>query len=159
MSVRQEWEDTIRRDWPGDLLPPPDIIGLHSINFLELIATCITIQSTITRATSPQKLLVFTDSSRALGWLHSASFKSSHPAHNKVSRWIAKELISNDAALYSQHIRGKYNFISDSLSRDTHIPIQQLTRTLRFLLPKQTPHNFTISTLPPEIISWLQSLS
>ena len=132
---------------------PPDMIGLHSINLLEFIASCITIQLTITRATSPQKLLDFTDSSSALGWLHSTSFKSSYPAHDKVARWIAKKLISNDAALYSQHIRGKYNFISDSLSRDTHIPIQQLTHTFRFLLPEQTSQNFTISTLPPEIIS------
>ena len=142
-----------------EIHPPPKMVGIHSINLLEFIAATITIHLTITTATTPQKILAFTGSSRALGWLYSASFWLSHPAHDKVARWLAKELIRYDSALYSQHIRGKYNFISDSLSRDTHISKQQLTHVLRSLLPEQTPTSFEILDLLPDLTYWLQSLN
>ena len=88
-----------------------------------------------------------------------ASFTYNQPAHDEVARWLAKTLINNDSALYSQHIRGIHNIIADMLSRDCHIPATHLVHMFNLLLPKQTPKNFRISTLPPEIISWLHSLS
>jgi len=138
---------------------PPALIGKFSINLLEFIASAITIYLTIKNTTSPQKLLAFTDSSSALGWLYKASFTYNQPAHDEVARWLAKILIDNDSALYSQHIRGIHNIIADMLSRDCHIPTTHLVYMFKLLLPQQTPKNFRISTLPPEIISWLHSLS
>ena len=138
---------------------PPALIGKFSINLLKFIASAITIYLTIKSTTSPQKLLAFTDSSSALGWLYKASFTYNQPAHDEVARWLAKTLIDNDSALYSQHIRGIHNIIADMLSRDCHIPATHLVHMFQLLLPQQTPKNFRISTIPPEIISWLHSLS
>ena len=94
---------------------PPDLIGAFSINLLEFIASAITIHLSLAASSSPQKILAYTDSSSALGWLYKASFSSSMPAHDKVARWLALELMSYDSALYSQHIRGLHNIIADSL--------------------------------------------
>ena len=138
---------------------PPDSLGKFSINLLEFIASVFKIHLTITTANIPQKILAFTDISSALGWLHTTNFSSSQQIHNKVSRWLATTLMTHDSALYLQHIPGKYNIISDSLWRDKHLSNQQLTIAFHTLLPKQTPKSFNIQTLPPAIISWMQSLS
>ena len=137
---------------------PQAMIGILSINLLEFLAAAITISLTLSQANNPHKVLAFTDSSSALGWLYSASFSSSQPIHDKVARWLATQLIDNDSALYSQHIKGTHNIISDSLSRDKHISNKQLTFAFHTLLPLQTPQDFKIQTLPDEIDSWLQSL-
>ena len=63
-----------------------------------------------------------------------------------------------DSALYSQYNRGIYNFISDSLSCDQHTSIDQITLEFRTLLPDQVPPNFTISTLPLDIVCWIHYL-
>ena len=136
-----------------------DSLGKISINLLEFIASAITIHLTITTANSPQKILTFTDISSALGWLHAANLSSSQPIHNKVARWLATTQMTHDSAPYSQHIPGKYNIISDSLSRDKHSSNQRLTITFHMLLPKQTPKSFNVQTLPPAIISCLQSFN
>ena len=67
-------------------------------------------------------------------------------------------LMEHDSTLDSQHIKGLYNIISDSLSRDKHISNEQLKIAFHTLLPSQTPKDFKIQTLPTEIDSWLQSL-
>jgi len=143
--------------WRYDL--PDELIGVFSINLLEFIAAAITIYLTIQTEDGPQKLLSFTDSSSALGWLYKASFNTSHPVHDAVARWLAKFMIENDAALYSQHIRGIHNIIADILSRDGHIPKAQLIHMFYLLFPTQTPTNFHLVPLPTEIISWMLSLS
>ena len=137
---------------------PSALIGKFSINLLEFIASVITIYLTIKDADHPKKILAFTDSSSALGWLYKANFLTNQPAHDAVARWLAKTLIDHDAALYSQHIRGIHNIIADVLSRDCHIPDTHLIHIFNLLLPEQTPPNLKISTLPQEIISWLHSL-
>ena len=68
-------------------------------------------------------------------------------------------MLDNDSALYSQHIKGKQNFIADSLSRDHHLSNEQLTFSFQTLLPEQTPDSFEISQLPNEVASWVISLS
>ena len=67
--------------------------------------------------------------------------------------------MSYDSALYSQHIKGRHNIIADSLSRDHHLNITQLTNSFLRLYPDQTPPNFQILPLPAKIVSWLRSLS
>ena len=76
-----------------------------------------------------------------------------------MARWLALEMLNNETALYSQHIRGVHNFIADSLSRDHHLPDETLIDSFYSLLPLQTPKNFRISPLPKKITSWLASLS
>ena len=137
---------------------PLELQGIFSINLLEFIAAAITIYMTTRHQKERQRILAFTDSSSALGWLYKASFSNSQKAHNEVARWLAKLLMKKESSLYSQHIKGTHNFIADSLSRDHHIPTTQLTVAFHTLVPQQTPQNFTILTLPPEITSWLYSL-
>ena len=143
--------------WRYDL--PDELIGVFSINLLEFIAAAITIYLTIKAADGPQKLLSFTDSSSALVCLYKASFNTSHPVHDAVARWLTKFMIENDAALYSQHIRGIHNIITDILSRDCHIPETQLIHMFHLLFPIQTLTNFHLVPLPTEIISWMLSLN
>jgi hypothetical protein len=138
---------------------PKEMIGRLTINLLEFVASAITIHLTIMRKGPSQKILALTDSSSAMGWLYKASFKEKMGEHDAVARWLAGTMIENEAALYSQHIRGCNNFVADSLSRDHHLSDEQLTFAYRTLLPLQTPQNFSISPLPTEIDCWLQSLS
>ena len=100
---------------------PDEQVGQWSINLLEFLAATITIQMITLNTTGKVKILAFTDSSSALSWLYKASFGENQPIHDKVARRLALELIDNDSALYSQHIKGKHNVIADSLSRDHHM--------------------------------------
>ena len=103
-------------------------------------------------------MLAFTDTFSALGWLYKTAFKENQEAHDDVARFLAETCIKWDSALYSQHVRGVHNVVSDILSRDRHIDNNQLAFMLKQLFPDQVHHNFKIYTLPPEIVSWLGSL-
>ena len=135
-----------------------EMIGLWSINLLEFMAAAITVVITTRNSPSGTKTLAFTDNSSALGWLFKASFRSDQPCHDKVARWLAEELMERDSALYSQHIKGKQNFIADSLSRDHHIQDDKLTFAFQQLLPEQVPASFEICPPPPEVLYLINSL-
>ena len=137
---------------------PDELIGVFSINLLEFIAVAITIYLTIKVEDGPQKLFSFTDSSSALGWLYKASFNS-HPLHDAAARWLAKCMIEDDAALYLHHIRGIHNIIADMLSRNGHLPDNQLIHIFNLFFPTQTPKILYLVPLPTEITSWILSLS
>ena len=137
---------------------PPELQNKVSINLLEFLAAAITIQLTLKNSNIPQIILAFTDNSSALGWLYKASFKDCQPVHDAVAWWLAYKLIAHDSALYYQYIKGIYNFISDSLSRDTHIITKQLTHSFKIPLPTQIHQNFRISQLPAETDSWIRSI-
>ena len=83
----------------------------------------------------PEKIMAYTDNSSALGWLYKALFANSMPCHDNVARQMASDFINNDSALYSQHIKGIYNIIADSLSRDHHLTNELLTKTFLRLYP------------------------
>ena len=117
----------------------------------------ITIDLTLNQSDALQKILTFTDNSSALGWLYKASFKDCQPVHDTVARWLARSLIKKGSALYSQHIKGKHNFIADSLSRDFHIHKQQLNHSFHTLLSTQTHPNFEICPLNAETNYWIRS--
>ena len=137
---------------------PQEHIGKFSINLLEFIAAVITIELTLNHGKNNQKILAFTDSSSALGWLFKASFPTSMPHHDTTARYLAASLIRRDSSLYSQHVPGKHNIIADSLSRDLHIPPLTLTNILCRTLPTQIPPNFRIISPPKATISWMLSL-
>ena len=138
---------------------PSEMIGKMSINLLEFLAAAITIYLRVTESSTPQKPLALTDSSSALGWLYKASFPESMEGHDMVARWLALVLVKNESAIYSQHIKGKRNFIADSLSRDHHMTNDQLTYAFKTLLPLQTPSSFAILPLPREVDSIISSLN
>lgn len=138
---------------------PENMQGKLSMNLLEFIALAITIELTLRSTNKGQKILAFTDSTSALGWLYKASFSESKPIHDKVARWLALKLMERDSVLYSQHIKGTHDVIADSLSCDHHLFDNQLTMLFKILLPDQTQKNFSICQLPTDISSWLYSLS
>lgn len=86
-----------------------------------------------------QKILARTDSSSALGWLYKAFFSEAQPAHDVVAQKLARILLDNDSALYSQHIRGKYNVVADALSRDFHLLEAHLILFLQTIFPYRHP--------------------
>ena len=138
---------------------PPDLQGIFTINLLEFISAIITIYMVIQKHGTNRKILAFTDSSSALGWMHHSTFNpTTHIAHDTAARKLAKILIRNESALYSQHIAGKHNIIADSLSRDHHIPDKKLTFALKTAFTSQVLEEFVLMTPPKEIISWLYSL-
>ena len=141
------------------LLLPPDLVGKFSINVLEFLAAYITLYLVLRENGRNRRILAFSDSSSALGWLYRASFAQGQDCHDSVARAFAKLMIKADSALYSQHIQGRHNVLADMLSRDHHISNAILTLTFHTLFPIQTPTNFKIRAVPPEIISWLRSLS
>ncbi|MCH2242754.1 MAG: hypothetical protein MK041_12705 [Aquabacterium sp.] len=138
---------------------PPELQGIFTINLLEFIAAIITIYMVIHKHGSNRKILAFTDSSSALGWMYHSTFNpTTHVAHDSAARKLAEILMDNDSALYSQHVPGKHNVVADSLSRDHHISNTILRFILRHTFTSQVPNDFTIKTPPKEIISWLYSL-
>ena len=64
---------------------PHELIGQFSINLLEFLAVSITISLISRNTNSNTKILAFTDSSSALGWLHKASFASNQRNHDKTA--------------------------------------------------------------------------
>ena len=58
---------------------------------------------------------------------------------------------------YNQWFAGKYNNISDAISRDDDRSNEELTIILRTFVPFQVPSYFEIVPLPSKIFSWLVS--
>ena len=101
-------------------------------------------------------ILAFTDSYRALGWMHKASFDpvnaESHDAVSPLPGWTME---SNRTSLYSQHIKGTENIIADSLLRDFHRSDQTLTKNSNQILQPQTAASFQIKHPSRNVISWI----
>ena len=78
------------------------------MNLLESLASAVTIYMTILKMVQGSHILVFTDSSSALGWMHKVSFDPVNTeSRDAVARWLGWTLVSNEASLYSQHIKLK----------------------------------------------------
>ena len=102
--------------------------------------------------------LANTDSSSCAGWIYNSNFISIDQLfHLLVAEKLATIFMAANSTLYSQHFRGIWNVIADSLSRDFHLTDKQLIALLTFLFPQQVPRNFHIKALPPTIISWINS--
>ncbi len=133
-----------------------------SINSLEFIACIINIWVDVFHNTiDPEScLLSQTDSSSAAGWLRKSNFadKVDETVQLATARKAAELLIQSESCLYSQWFPGDQNSISDSLSRDFHIPPANLSSLLASHFPEQAPFGLTILPLPPDIVSWLTCL-
>ena len=110
----------------------PDIwIGILSINLLEFIASAWTIIHA-TQFTSNQKILAVSDSTSAVSWLISNKHEPhKQPNHDKIARLLGRALFNTNNSLDQGHIKGERNVITDSLSRDTHIPFHKLVALLQ----------------------------
>ena len=100
------------------------------------------------------------DSTSTVGWLR----KSNHdpderPIHNEIARFHARDIMSHDACNYSQHLPGKENVVTDSLSRDFHFSNEQIIAMLTSLHPNLSTSQITIIDLPQKHISWISSLA
>ena len=67
-------------------------------------------------------------------------------------------MMETEVKNYSQWLAGKFNDVSDALSRDDDRTDDELTSILRSSVPLQVPNHFEIVPLPNEISSWLTLL-
>lgn len=109
-------------------------------------------------------VLSMTDSTTAAGWLRKSKFKEDDEGEvqlrlkRETARNFAVTTMKQEIKLYSQWFPGERNEVTDSLSRDFHIPTQRLTNLLRHAAPSQVPPNFSIRALPQKISSWVGAL-
>jgi hypothetical protein len=141
---------------------PVDCRLRTSINSLEFLACIINIWvDSFHNTLEPEScLLSQTDSTSASGWLRKSNFadREDEIIQLTAARKLAELLIQSESCLYSQWFPGDKNSISDSLSRDFHIPPSNLSVLLQSYYPDQAPFGLTILPLPPNIASWLTCL-
>ena len=72
------------------------------MNLLKLLASSVTIYMTILKMGQGSRILAFTDTSSALGWMHKAYFNPVNAeSHDAVALWLGLTLVSNKTYLYS----------------------------------------------------------
>jgi hypothetical protein len=151
--------DSLGNAWQFQL-SPDDTVACHSSNnSLEFVAALISVWVAITtRRNNEDCFLALGDNTSAVGWLHKANIDESKnlPLH-MAARKYAEILLQADCCLYSQHIAGKHNTIADILSRKFDFTNEDLTTFILSNFAHQVPKSFTVSPLPPEILSWLIS--
>jgi hypothetical protein len=112
-------------------------------------------------------ILAIGDSTSAIGWLFNTSRLSADEPCHAAHHMIARDIMSHNACLATQHIKGTANAVADLLSYDgtrdgKRHPLAYdnpsdavLTQRFHSHLPSQIPESFTISPLPGEISSWI----
>ena len=161
------------RAWRLEL--PEDLRGRLTLNMLEFLAAFIGPWIDIIEGNMPllSCALSHLDSTTADGWLHRSNFREHYiddgtrkresiveiGVKRDAARKFASLLLEADVILYSQWFPGKLNVEADSLSRDTHLSVDELTSLLRSSPSCQLPPNFEIRPLPNEISSWILSLA
>jgi len=140
-------------------LPPEDALACsNQNNSLEFVAALISVWLAAKKEDTKTEscFLALSDNSSAVSWLHKANFDETRnlPLH-MAARKFADVLLQADCCLYSQHIAGEKNVVADYLSRHFHQPLDELTSLLLTSYPSHVPPSFSISPLPPDILSWL----
>ena len=129
------WRFTIPDEWVGIL---------HS-NLLEFIAAVWSIKH-VCDVASRIKILSIGDNKSTISWLTTNKHNpTTHPNHDFVARYLGKSLFKSDNSLTKGHISGTKNVITDSFSRDTHIPFVELISLLQ-------QHNSTKDQLPNQVV-------
>ena len=107
---------------------PPEFRSVFTINFLEFCAVVIKIWLEHWEGNTSVCYLMLRDRSSAIGWLRKSSFlNADQQGYLKLARHLALLIMKYDMVLYSQHIAGVVNVVTDSLSRDFHLPVNALT--------------------------------
>jgi hypothetical protein len=147
------------RAWRLEL--PNELIGRAHINLLEFMGTIISPWIDFLEGSLPEGSTVFSqgDNTTAAGWSHKSNFESEQrPAHLKVARRLGTLQLEGKFQLVNEWIAGEENTIADSLSRDTHLPIDVHVALLTAHFPLQMPAGFRLTPLPDAIISWVHSI-
>lgn len=76
----------------------------------------------------------------------------------EVSRDHAITFMNNSIKDYSQWFPGGENDFSNSISKDFHLNVKNLTQLYQTLIPGHIPDDFQIKPLPPGVVSWLGAL-
>jgi len=127
-------------------------------NCLEFLASIVTIWQAILQGRTVQEecFLSLGDYSSSVGWLHKASID---PEKNLplflASRKFAQLMIIHQTCIYSQHISGVSNKITDILSRRFDLDDTALTSLLNSFPNLQVQNSFRIFPIHPEINSWM----
>jgi hypothetical protein len=139
---------------------PDEWMHYFSINFLEFFGASQCVKYVCDYITG-QRLLSISDSMNALAWMDSNKFDPHlQPHHDALARRIGKCLLTSDNCLQRGHVAGEKNKITDSFSRDTHIPFDNLITLLqqneetRNMMPEKV---IVLEENGDEIFSWLQS--
>ena len=139
---------------------PRHLQGRVSNNALEFLASLVGCWVDILEGQVPPEscYLANTDSSCCLGWIYKSNFQTiDHSFHSDIAELLATLFMEAQSTIFSQHFKGIWNVIADSLSRDFHLSDSQLTILLKHFSPLQVPKSFLISPLPPTITSWINS--
>ena len=139
---------------------PDEWMHYFSINFLEFFGASQCVKYVCDYITG-QRLLSISDSMNALAWMDSNKFDPHlQPHHDALSRRIGKCLLTSDNCLQRGHVAGERNKITDSFSRDTHIPFETLINLLqqheetKHMMPEKV---IVLEENGDEVFSWLQS--
>ena len=140
---------------------PEDLLGFFTINFLEFLASFWT-WKTPAEMKHDTRFLLVTDSKNAMFWLG----KNKHnpilfPLHDIISRECGKLNMKTNCSSEKIHLSGDKNLVSDSFSRDTHIPASLLIQQLKEHATTKNlmPPNFEIYADNEEsLCSWLRQL-
>ena len=114
------------------------------------------------RVTKGDYVLSMGDNTSVMGWLMRSNFRQndesdcSWSAKQQPGRHFASLTLSSDICLYKQCLKGSYNQVADSLSRDSYyIPPKAPKYFLHSVIPHQLPQNYCIKPLPREISSFI----
>ena len=151
------------RAWRWEI--PRNLLWRATLNMLEFVAATIGPWIDILEDQLPSLscILSMTDSTTTNGWLKKSNFADDSEDENDnhlackmdLARSHSLRLLDNDVKEYSQWFAGKFNDVSDALSRDFHLNNEQLTNLLTSAVPSQLPPSFSIAPLPPAIESYL----
>ena len=110
---------------------PEELQGIFTLNLLEFIAAFWTVKI-ICDYIREARIRSHVDSTNALSWLKKNNHRPDlQPQHDEVARNYGIVLLESDNSADEDYLQGERNIISDSLSRDTHIPSTQLIQELR----------------------------
>jgi hypothetical protein len=135
-------------------------LSIPDNNKLEFMASVVGVLQSFANDEIPRlgNVLVLTDNSSGLCWLHRNNFDPDQlPVHAEIAAKLAQTCIRNDFTIHSQHIAGVFNNVADTLSRKLDIPSDTLRNFILSSFPSQTPQNFSICDLHPDIASWIFS--
>jgi hypothetical protein len=148
------------RAWRWEI-PSHFIASISNKNNLQkFLAAVIMIWVELDQESTPPLscILALSDNSSAVGWLNKANMDESiNKALHTTSRKLATLLLDSECCLYSQHFKGKFNDVADTLSRHDLSDTDLLT-FISTSFPERVPSTFStfnIAHLPPSITSWM----
>ena len=132
-----------------------------TLNLKEFLASTISAKLNLPfDSSSTPCVLSIGDSNCAAGWAYKSNFDpEAEQMHAEVAREHARDIMEHKACEFSQHTPGVSNVIADCLSRDFHLTNKRLISLIFSAKPPFLPPTLEITTLTPNITSWIGSLA